>query len=270
MNHPALNIATSAARNAARVLLRMLNQADRLSVREKQNNDFVTEADRAAERAIIETIHKAYPDHAFVAEESGALGEGEVRWIIDPLDGTKNYIHDYPHFSISIAQQINGRTELGLVYDPIREELFTAVRGRGAFLNDRRIRISDRRSLSGAVLATGFPFRNKSLLPGYLELFAALFERAHDVRRAGSAALDLAYTACGRVDGFWELGLGSWDMAAGALLVEEAGGMCTDFAGGSDYLASGNIVAANIKVAAALQAQIRAHAGSLGLTEKAS
>ncbi|MEM9183891.1 MAG: inositol monophosphatase family protein, partial [Pseudomonadota bacterium] len=219
MHQPAINIALKAARAAARELIRMLNRNDALSVVEKERNDFVSAADHAAEKAIIFEIQKAYPDHAILAEESGHTGpeQAETVWIVDPLDGTRNYIQGLPHFSVSIAVRVKGVLEHGLVYDPMREELFTASRGKGAYLNDHRIRVSNRTVLTGAVLATGFPFRVREVLDDYLAMFRSVFEEAGDVRRAGSAALDLAYVAAGRVDGFWELGLKPWDMAAGAL-----------------------------------------------------
>ncbi|MDJ0654328.1 MAG: inositol monophosphatase family protein [Xanthomonadales bacterium] len=256
MLQPAVNIGVRAARSAARQLIRMLNRIENLTVIEKQRNDFVTEADTAAERAIIEEIHKVYPDHAILSEEAGQIGESSSRWIVDPLDGTKNFIHGIPHFAISIALEENGVIQHAIVYDPLREELFTASRGNGAFLNDTRIRASGRKSLDGAMLATGFPFRDKDVLPNYLKMFSALFERATDVRRAGSAALDLAYVAAGRIDAFWEMDLQPWDMAAGALLIREAGGMCTDFDGADGYLTSGNIIAGNLKLAGQIKKTI--------------
>ena len=261
MPKPAVNIAVKAARAAGRVLIRLLNRTDSLSIAEKERNDFVTEADRQAEQAIITEIRKVYPSHAILSEEAGEIGQGEIRWIIDPLDGTQNFIHGLPHFCISIAQQQNGRIEHGVIYDPIREELFTASRGSGAFLNDRRMRVSDRRSLDGGIIATGFPFRARRHLETYLGMFRSIFEQASDVRRAGSAALDLAYVAAGRCDGFWEIGLKPWDMAAGALMIEEAGGMCLDFRGEKDYLETGNIIAGNLKVASALQQHIQPQLG---------
>ncbi len=261
MRQPVVNIAVRAARAGAKALIRMLNQAEALTVVEKERNDFVTAADRAAERAIIDEIRRTCPDHAILSEECGALGESEFRWVIDPLDGTKNFIHGIPHFSISIAAQRKRVTEHAVVYDPLREELYTASRGGGAFLNDHRIRVARRASLDGAMLATGFPFRQKDRLDAYLRMFRDLFAHATDVRRAGSAALDLAYVAAGRVDGFWELGLKPWDMAAGALLIREAGGLCTDFGGGDAYLETGNIIADNLKLAGALKRAIGPHLG---------
>ncbi len=250
MPQPAINIAIKGARSAARVLIRMLNRSEALSVVEKQRNDFVTEADHAAEKTIIYEIQKAYPEHAILAEESGYTGpkDAETVWIIDPLDGTRNYIQGLPHFAISIGVKTRGVLEHGLVYDPTREEMFTASRGSGAYLNDHRIRVSNRTSMQGSLLATGFPFRAREALDDYMKMFRGVFEVAGDMRRAGSASLDLAYVAAGRVDGYWELGLKPWDIAAGALLVREAGGMCTDFDGADDFLQSGNIIAGNLKL----------------------
>lgn len=259
MPKPAVNIGIRAARAGARVLTRMLNRTHQLSVVEKERHDFVTEADRQAERAIIEEISKVYPRHAFLAEESGKTGDSDHLWIIDPLDGTQNFIHDYPHFAISIALQIEGVIEHAIVYDPNRDELFTASRGSGAFVNDRRIRVSDRRSVNGALLATAWPFRKRELMDPYMATFHELFGKASDVRRAGSAALDLAWVAAGRVDGYWETGLRVWDLAAGTLLVEEAGGTCGDFRGGHDHLKRGEIVAANVRLQPAMTVAISQH-----------
>ncbi|MFK7957606.1 MAG: inositol monophosphatase family protein [Lysobacterales bacterium] len=250
MPQPAINIAVKGARSAARVLIRMLNRSEALSVVEKQRNDFVSEADHAAEKAIIYEIQKAYPDHAILAEESGRTGpeDAETVWIIDPLDGTRNYIQGLPHFAISIGVQTRGVLEHGLVYDPTREEMFTASKGSGAYLNDHRVRVSNRTAMSGSLLATGFPFRAREALDDYMNMFRGVFDIAGDMRRAGAASLDLAYVAAGRVDGFWEMGLKPWDIAAGALLVREAGGLCTDFSGADGFLDSGNIIAGNLKL----------------------
>ena len=259
MRQPAVNIGIKAVRQAGHVLIRMLRRMESLPVTEKDHNDFVTEADLAAERAIIEEIRRMHPDHGFLAEESGETGDQTTRWIIDPLDGTKNFIMGIPHFAVSLALEINNVIEHGIVYDPLREELFTASRGGGAYLNDHRIRVGNRRALAGAMLGTGFPFREKQHLPAYLNMFSALFDDASDVRRAGSAALDLAYVAAGRLDGFWEIGLKPWDMAAGALLIQEAGGTCFDFSGRDGFLETGNIIAGNLKVAVAMHRTIAAH-----------
>ncbi len=218
-------------------------------MRSKRANDFVTRVDGAAEQAIIEIVRKAYPDHAFLAEESGKTeGQAEYTWVIDPLDGTTNFIHGFPQYCISIGVQHRGQLAHGVVYDPTRNELFTASKGRGAFLNDRRIRVSKCAKLEGALVGTGFPYRELGRVDFYLRQLKAMMEKAAGVRRAGAAALDLAYVACGRLDAFWELGLSPWDMAAGALLIQEAGGLVADPSGEQDYLASGDIVAATPKM----------------------
>lgn len=246
--HPMLNIAIRAARNAGNIIVRNLDRVDQLVVHTKERNDFVTEVDRQAEQEIIRVLRKAYPDHGILAEESG-LHDGDVhQWIIDPLDGTTNYLHGFPQFAVSIALRYQGRLEQAVIYDPILQELFTATRGAGAHLNDRRIRVTGRRSLEGALLGTGFPHNNRQYLDAYLGMFRALFPQTAGIRRAGSAALDLAYVACGRLDGFWELGLSAWDMAAGVLLIQEAGGLSGDLHGGHSHLERGNIVAANPKL----------------------
>ncbi|MEE9493087.1 MAG: inositol-1-monophosphatase [Gammaproteobacteria bacterium] len=246
--HPMLNIAIRAARKAGDIIVRSLSRVEQLKIDQKDRNDFVTEVDRKAEEEIIYVIRKAYPDHAILAEESGSHEGNEFEWIIDPLDGTTNFLHGFPQFSVSIALRQKGRLEQAVVYDPMRQELFTATRGGGAFLDDRRIRVSQRRSLEGALLGTGFPYRDQTHMDTYLEMFKALAKNAAGIRRPGSAALDLSYVAAGRLDGFWELDLNIWDMAAGVLLIREAGGLVGDLAGGHDFLESGNIVAATPKL----------------------
>lgn len=210
----------------------------------KQASDFVTRIDRESEQIIIKTIREEFPDHRFLAEESMKESEGQYRWIIDPLDGTTNYIHGYPFFSLSIALQFNEEVILGLVFDPLRDEIFTAEKGKGTFLNGKKTKVSATNEMAGSLVATGFPFRKRELIDPYLSLFKNIFTRVSDIRRAGSAALDLAHVASGRCEGFFELSLGPWDIAAGALLIKEAGGIITDFGGGNDYLSTGNIVAA--------------------------
>lgn len=205
--HPLLNIAIRAARNAGNVIVRSLQHVEHLEVTTKGRNDFVSDVDRLAEREIISVIAKAYPDHAIMAEESGNSGESDTVWIIDPLDGTTNFLHGFPHYCVSIAVMVRGKIEHGVVYDPLREELFTASRGDGAQLNDRRLRVGKRKELANALLATGFPFKNPQHLPAFLNTFNSLFTQVADVRRTGSAALDLAYVAAGRLDGYWEIGL---------------------------------------------------------------
>jgi len=250
--HPTINIAVRAARSAGKILLRYFERLDTVSVSRKGINDFVSEVDRSAEQAIIQELRSKFPHHAILAEESGAHAGDEFRWIIDPLDGTTNYLHGFPQFSVSIALQHKDRLEHAVVYDPLREELFTASRGGGALLNDRKIRVSARSGLAEALLATGFPYRDQSFLDAYLGMFRALLAETAGIRRPGSAALDLAYCAAGRVDGFWELGLAPWDIAAGALLVREAGGVVSDIAGEERHLETGNVVAGGIKVHGAL------------------
>jgi len=246
--HPTLNIAVRAARNAGNIIVRAMDHIERLSITEKSENDFVTEVDNAAENEIIRTIRAAYPSHSILAEESGSQGENDFQWIIDPLDGTTNYVHGFPQFAVSIALKNKQTIEQAVVYDPLRQELFTASRGRGAHLNNRRIRVTSRRNLDGALLGTGFPFKQQDHLDTYLATFKALFPMTAGIRRAGSAALDLAYVAAGRLDGFWELGLSPWDMAAGVLLIEEAGGFISDFGGDRNFMETGNVVAGNPKI----------------------
>jgi len=246
--HPLLNIAVTAARAAGSVIVRYLDRVDTLNVATKHMNEFVTQVDREAEAIIIADIRKAYPHHAILAEESGAAGDSEYRWIIDPLDGTTNYLHGFPQFCVSIALEHRGRLDQGVVFDPLRQELFTASRGAGARLDDRRIRVSRQSALEGSLLGTGFPFRGAYDLDTYLETMRALVPRSAGVRRAGAAALDLAYVAAGRLDGFWEFGLEPWDMAAGVLLIREAGGLVTDADGDEHYMESGNIVTGAPKV----------------------
>ncbi len=255
--HPMLNIAVRAARQAGNIIARSFPHVDSLSVDTKSRNDFVSDVDRLAEQEIINTIHKAYPDHAILAEESGSSGDSEYVWIIDPLDGTTNFLHGFPQFAVSIALSFRGKLDQAVVYDPISQDLYTASRGAGAQLNGRRIRVASRKTLDGALLGTGFPFKDDSILDTYLATFKALFGDTAGIRRPGSAALDLAYVAAGRLDGFWEFGLNPWDMAAGALLIQEAGGKVGDFAGGDDFLESGNVIAGNLKVHDAMLKRIR-------------
>jgi len=252
-----MNIAVRAARSAGNIIIQNMDKVDQLSVQVKDRNDFVSEVDRQAEQAIIYVLRKAYPDHAILAEESGAQQGDSYQWIIDPLDGTTNFLHGFPQFAVSIALRHKGRLEQAVVYDPLRQELFTATRGSGALMNDRRIRVSKRITLEGALLGTGFPFKAQQHLDTYLEMFRSLFPESAGIRRAGSAALDLAYVASGRLDGFWEIGLNIWDMAAGVLLIQEAGGLSGDLTGGHDYLDTGNIVAGNPKLFAAILKNIR-------------
>jgi myo-inositol-1(or 4)-monophosphatase len=251
--HGMVNIAVRAARRAGEIMVRQMNQLEALQVIEKSRNEFVSQVDQAAEAAIIEIIRDHYPDHAILAEESGAAGEHEYQWIIDPLDGTTNYLHGFPQFSVSIGVTRKGELEHGVVYDPLRQEIFTASRGQGAQLDGRRIRVSKRTTLAQSLVGTGFPYRaNLQHLDRYLEMLRAVMLESAGVRRPGSAALDLCYVAAGRVDAFFELGLSTWDVAAGALIIREAGGRISDFHGGDGYLTSGNVVAGNPKTYAAL------------------
>ncbi len=246
--HPLLNIATGAAYLAGNSLLRSMKKLDRLNVHTKGRNDYVTEADLLAEAAIVEHIHKHYPDHAILAEEGGAQGDSDHVWIIDPLDGTMNFMHGFPTFAVSIAVQIRGRLEHAAVFDPLREELFSASQGQGAQLNGRKIRVSKARRLSDALIGTGFPYRDGSDSKQYLRQLGKILTASAGVRRPGAAALDLAYVAAGRLDGFWEHNLKSWDIAAGALLIREAGGIISGIDGSDNYLEHGNVMAATPKV----------------------
>lgn len=252
MPRPAVNVAVRAARAAGNITLRYMNRLDSLDVVEKQRHDYVSEVDRMAEAEILRELKRAYPRDAFLGEESGKIGDSRNVWVIDPLDGTRNYLRGFPHFSVSIGLLENGEPTLGVVYDPLRDELFTADRGNGAYLNDRRIRVGRRDGLSGALLATGFPYRQRRHLDAQLGMTRALLAEAEDIRRSGSAALDLAYVAAGRFDGFYEIGLNVWDMAAGCVLVREAGGRYCDFAGRDGLPETGNIIAGNVAIAPAM------------------
>jgi myo-inositol-1(or 4)-monophosphatase len=251
--HGMVNIAVRAARRAGEIMVRQWNQLETLRVTDKGRNDYVTQVDLLAEETIVEMIRDHYPDHAVLAEESGASGEHDYVWIIDPLDGTTNYLHGFPVFSVSIAVAHRGELQHAVVYDPLRQEIFTATRGQGAQLDGRRIRVSKQTHLAGSLIATGFPYRDhQTNIDQYLQMLRAVMLESSGVRRPGSAALDLCYVAAGRVDGFWELGLNKWDIAAGALVIREAGGRISDFQGSDHYLDSGNVIAGNPKVYAAL------------------
>lgn len=242
-------------------MIRQLNQLESLQVTEKSRNDFVSRVDEAAEAAIIEVVKDHYPDHAILAEESGASGDHEYQWIIDPLDGTTNYLHGNPVFSVSIAVTHRGDLQHGVVYDPLRQEIFSASRGDGAQLDGRKIRVSKQTTLRGSLIATGFPYRlSESNMDVYLGMLRSVMLDTAGVRRPGSAALDLCYVAAGRVDGFWELGLRKWDIAAGALIIREAGGRISDFRGSDAYIESGNVVAGTPKVYSALSKLLAPHA----------
>jgi myo-inositol-1(or 4)-monophosphatase len=264
--HPMLNIAVKAARRAGSIINRAALDRTKLEIRSKHTNDFVTQVDKAAESAIIDIIRQAYPDHAILGEESGSTegrnpggttSKTEYRWIIDPLDGTTNFIHGFPQYCVSIALQNRAAIEHGVIYDPAKNELFTASKGRGAFLDDRRIRVTKCANLKDALVGTGFPFKEMSRLDLYFRQLREVMQTSSGVRRAGAAALDLAYVAAGRMDAFWELGLSPWDMAAGALLIQEAGGLVGDLKGDTGWLESGDIAAATPKVFTQLLAALK-------------
>jgi myo-inositol-1(or 4)-monophosphatase len=258
--HGMVNIAVRAARRAGEIMIRQLNHLEALEVTEKALNEYVTEVDYRAEEAIIEVIYDHYPDHSILAEERGQQGSNEFQWIIDPLDGTTNFIHGFPVFAVSIAITHNGQLEHGVVYDPLRQEIFTASRGQGAQLDNRKIRVSRCNTMKHSLIATGFPYRgNGKYLDDYLAMLKSVIATSSGIRRPGSAALDLCYVAAGRVDGFWEFGLKIWDIAAGALMIKEAGGRISDFHGTDAYLESGDVVAGNPKIYAGLSKLLAPH-----------
>ena len=246
---PLLNIGMRAARRAGDFIVRNLSRLDSLKIDTKGRNDFVTDIDRKAEADIIATIRRSHPDHAILAEESGRSGDSEYVWIIDPLDGTTNFLHGFPTFAVSIAVEHRGRLQHAVVYDPSRQEFFTASRGEGAQLEGKKIRVSSQRTLEGALIGTGFPYRMAAEhIDHYLAMLKAIMSTAAGVRRPGAASLDLAYVAAGRMDGFWEFGLRAWDVAAGALIVEEARGRVTNMDGSELDLTAANVVASNGKL----------------------
>ena len=253
--HPMLNIAIKAARSAGAIINRASLDLDLLKVNTKAPNDFVTEVDHAAEAAIIDTLLGAYPGHGILAEESGrARGarDSDYVWIIDPLDGTTNFIHGFPVYAVSIALAFKGQVQQAVVYDPARNDLFYASKGRGAFLNDKRLRVSKRIRMADCLIGTGFPFRKGDNFQRYLRMFEAVMQNCAGLRRPGAAALDLCYVAAGYTDGFFETGLSPWDIAAGSLLVTEAGGLVGNFTGDADYLYQREVVAGNPKIYAQL------------------
>ncbi len=269
--HPILRVGVKAARRAGNIILRHMGNLEQITVEKKGRNDFVSQIDRLAEEDIIDTIRYGYPDHAIVAEESGTQkGKDAItdkhdsyKWIIDPLDGTTNYLHGHPQFAVSIGVTRNDILEHAIIFDPLRDELYTATRGSGAHLNDRRIRVSKAHKLEGALLATGFPFKKLEYIDAWKRVFTALLPKVSDIRRAGAASLDLAYLACGRVDGFWEAGLKPWDIAAGCLLIREAGGLIADFQGNQEYMQSGHLVAANALIFNELLKIVNSRAGEI-------
>jgi len=257
--HPMLNIAVKAARRAGSIISRASENLDVLTIKHKSLNDLVSEVDRAAEDAIIDIIKGAYPEHAILAEESGASGDSEYVWIIDPLDGTTNFLHGFPQYCVSIGLSYKGVPAHGVIFDPSRNDLYTASRGRGAFLNDKRLRVAKRDKLIDGLIGTGFPFRMFDHLDAYNAMLKDLMTKCAGVRRPGAAALDLAAVAAGRFDGFWEIGLKPWDMAAGVLMVTEAGGLVGDFQGNDTFMERGQIVAASPKIFSQLLQAIQPH-----------
>ncbi len=257
--HPMLNIAVRAARAAGSIIVRGFENRDDLETQIKGANDYVTKVDKEAERAIINKIQQSFPNHTFLGEETGETdgSETEYQWVIDPLDGTTNFIKGIPHFCVSIALLHKGRLDQAVIFDPIRGELFTASRGQGAQLNGYRIRASKAKDLNETILATAFPFKDKKQFGEYALSLNKIFQECGDIRRGGSAALDMAYVAAGRHDGYWERGVKPWDIAAGELLVREAGGLVTDFKGGNDPLYAGEIVAGSVKVVQALVKRLK-------------
>ena len=254
MQNPVITVMVKAARQAGTVILRHMNKLDSLSVFEKSKQDYASEVDSLAEAEIIKELKRAYPQAAFLCEESGAMGKGRQTFVIDPLDGTSNFLHGIPHYCVSIALVENGEPIEAVIYDPIKNELFTASKGKGAVLNDRKIRVAERKDLTGSLLITGTPPRDRARVGPHLDFCKELLANAEDIRRTGSAALDLAYVACGRADAYFESGIKAWDVAAGMLLVREAGGRACDFSGrGEKILDAGNIVAGNVRISPLLQ-----------------
>jgi myo-inositol-1(or 4)-monophosphatase len=259
--HPILNIAVKAARRAGAVINRASFDLDKLNVEQKAPSDYVSEVDRAAEQAIIQILSDAYPQHSILAEESGLIdNKSDYQWIIDPLDGTTNFLHGFPQYCVSIALTFKGQVQHGVIFDPTRNELFTASKGAGAFMNDRRMRVSKTLNLKDALVGTGFPYKEFANVDKYLAVFKDMMQKSAGIRRPGAAALDLAYVAAGRYDGFWEAGLNPWDVAAGGLFILESGGLIADFKGESDWLHSGTVVCGTPRVFAPMLAIIQAHA----------
>jgi len=259
VSHPFLNTAIEAAHKGGDLLMKYRDRIDSIPVERKARGDYASDIDNACEELIRTELKRRYPEHAILGEEQGRSAGDEHVWLIDPIDGTSNYLHGIPHYAISIALSVKGRIEQAVVYDPVRDELFAASRGQGTTLNSRRVRVSGRITLSTAVLGAAFPFRNRRLMPAYTAMFSDLFDQCEDIRRAGAASLDLAYVACGRLDGYWELGLKPWDTAAGALLVQEAGGVVMDVTGGDNWLQSGHILAAPFKLITPMRKAIEPH-----------
>lgn len=260
--HPMLNIGVRAARKAGNFIAKSFENTEEIEVTAKGANDLFSNIDTEAEALIIDIIHQAYPDHGIIGEESGLLEgkDADYQWIIDPLDGSANFVSGFPHFAVSIALRIKNRTELAIVYDPIRNELFTAERGRGAKLNNQRMRTGTAKELAGTIIGAGFPYKQRQHLPAFLNIFNEMFVQVSDVRRSGSAALDLCYVAASRMDAYFGVGLKPWDMAAAELIARESGALCTDFAAGSNYMANGNLVVANPRLIKPILSVIRQNA----------
>lgn len=270
--HPMLNVAIKAARAAGALINRAALDVEAVRISQKQINDFVTEVDHASEQAIIETLTSAYPGHGILAEESGSAHgaqDSEFVWIIDPLDGTTNFIHGFPAYCVSIALAVRGKVEQAVVYDPSRNDLFTATKGRGAYLNERRIRVSKRTRMQECLVATGFPFRPGDDMPTYLSMVSDTMQRTAGLRQSGTAALDLAYVAAGFTDGFFHSGLSIWDVAAGSLLVTEAGGLVGNFTGESDFLEQRECMAASPRIYGQLVPLLGKYSQFAGAGEKA-
>jgi myo-inositol-1(or 4)-monophosphatase len=271
--HPMINVAVKAARAAGAIINRAALDVESVRISQKQVNDFVTEVDQAAEVAIIETLLAAYPGHGIWAEESGrthGAQDSDYVWIIDPLDGTTNFIHGLPVYCVSIALAVKGKVEQAVIYDPTRNDLFTATRGRGAFLNDRRLRVSKRVRLQECLISTGFPFRQGDDFNTYLRMMGDVMQRTAGLRRPGAAALDLAYVAAGFTDGFFETGLQPWDVAAGSLLVTEAGGLVGNFTGEADFLEQKECLAGTPRIYGQLVALLGKYSKFAGAGDKAA
>ena len=271
--HPMMNVAIKAAREAGKIINRAALDVESVRVSQKQVNDFVTEVDQASEQIIIETLLTAYPGHGILAEESGqehGAKDSEFVWIIDPLDGTTNFIHGFPVYCVSIALAVKGKVEQAVIYDPNRNDLFTATKGRGAYMNDRRLRVSKRIRIQDCLIATGFPFRPGDDFKTYLSMMGDVMQRCAGLRRPGSAALDLAYVAAGFTDGLFETGLSPWDVAAGSLLVTEAGGLVGNFTGEADFLHQKECLAASPKIYAQMVSLLAKYSKVAGADEKAA
>ena len=249
-----LLVAKKAALDAGALLLLSYGKLKNSQIHTKSKNDFVTELDKKSEKLIISAIKRSFPSHSIQGEESGLTQGSGVLWILDPLDGTANYIHQFPLFSVSIGVMVDGMLQAGVIYDPVHRELFSASRGNGAYLNKKRMHVSKVKKLSDALMTTGIPFRGRNRFDAYMNSFRQISLASSGMRRGGSAALDLAYIACGRLDGFWEINLSAWDIAAGAILVEEAGGKISDLWGKPNYLTNGDVLASNGKIHAEIHA----------------